>query len=282
MSPIFTAACIQTNARRNIGDNLPIIRDQILHAVELGADFITLPECVSMLEPDRERLLAQAPAESDHPFLPMYEELARGHATWILGGTLAVKTNTHNNSAPVTNRCYLFSPDGTIAATYDKIHMFDVDLDDGETYRESANYTPGTKSVLTDLPWGPLGMTICYDLRFAYLYRILAQAGAAFLTIPSAFTRTTGEAHWHILLRARAIETGCFIIAPAQTGQHAEGRETYGHSLIVGPWGEILADADTDEGIITAEINPAAVAAARSKIPALKHDRNIKTRGPKN
>ena len=125
-------------------------------------------------------------------------------------------------------------------------------------------------------------MTICYDLRFAYLYRILAQAGAAFLTIPSAFTRTTGEAHWHILLRARAIETGCFIIAPAQTGQHAEGRETYGHSLIVGPWGEILADADTDEGIITAEINPAAVAAARSKIPALKHDRDIKTRGPKN
>ena len=282
MNSAFTAACIQTNAKRSIGENLPVVRDLVSQAVELGADFITLPECVSMLEPDRDRLLAEAPSEADHPFLPMFEELARDNGKWILGGTLAIKDGNPDNASAIVNRCYLFGPDGAVAATYDKIHMFDVDLDGGETYRESATYTPGNTGVIADFPWGSLGLTICYDLRFAYMYRALAQAGATMLTIPSAFTKTTGEAHWHVLLRARAIETGCFVIAAAQTGHHAEGRETYGHSLIIGPWGEVLADGGKEVGVITAKINPADVDKARGKIPSLSHDRKIDIAGPIN
>lgn len=275
MSPVFTAACIQTNAQRTISKNLPVIRDQILQAVSLGADFITLPECVSMLEPDKERLLAEVPAELEHPFLPLFEELARDHAKWILGGTLAVKIPGSEAAPKIANRCYLFDPTGAVAASYDKIHMFDVALAGGETYHESATYTAGDKGIIANLPWGPLGMTICYDVRFPYLYRALAQAGADYLSVPSAFTKTTGKAHWHILLQARAIETGSFVFAPAQTGQHAEGRETFGHSLIIDPWGEILADGGSDVGVITAAIDPAKISQARSRIPALNHDRKI-------
>ena len=173
----------------------------------------------------------------------------------------------------VANRSFLFDPRGRIVTTYDKIHMFDVDLPNGERYRESRAFAAGCRAVLADLPWGRLGLSVCYDIRFPHLYRSLAKAGADFLTVPAAFTKVTGEAHWHILLRARAIETGCFVFAPAQTGTHVgDGRKTYGHSLIVGPWGEILADAGTDVGFITADIDTALIAQARGQVPALTHD----------
>jgi predicted amidohydrolase len=175
----------------------------------------------------------------------------------------------------LANRSFLLTPEGEIAARYDKIHMFDVDLEDGQTYRESVLYRPGDTPVLAELPWGTLGMTVCYDVRFAYLYRALAQAGADFLTIPAAFTVPTGKAHWHVLQRARAIETACFVLAPAQWGEHADGRKTYGHSLIVDPWGEVLADAGEGVGFVTAEIDPAKIAEARRKVPALRHDRTL-------
>ncbi len=173
----------------------------------------------------------------------------------------------------LANRSLLIDPAGHIAARYDKIHMFDVEIPDGQSYRESRVYEAGTEAVTAELPWGRLGLTVCYDLRFPYLYRSLAQAGAQFLSIPSAFTRFTGQAHWHVLLRARAIETGCFVFAPAQCGSHDGGRETYGHSLIVAPWGEVLADGGEEPGVTLAEIDPAEVAKARTMIPALDHDR---------
>ena len=173
----------------------------------------------------------------------------------------------------IANRAFLFAPDGAIEARFDKIHMFDVELPGGESYRESKNYQAGNAAVLADLPWGTLGITVCYDLRFPHLYRALAQAGADFLAIPSAFTRKTGEAHWHVLLRARAIENGCFVLAAAQAGRHETGRETYGHSIVISPWGEIVAEADVHPQVIVADINPAEVQEARSRIPSLQHDR---------
>ncbi len=180
----------------------------------------------------------------------------------------------------MVNRAYMLDPKGGIVARYDKIHLFDVDLKGGETYRESDTVRGGDRAVLAPTPWCLVGMSICYDLRFAYLYRALAQAGASFLTIPAAFTHTTGKAHWHILVRARAIETGCFVFAPCQSGTHAEGRRTYGHSLVVDPWGEVLADGGEEEGFVTAVIDPAKVEEARRMIPALRHDRAFKAPAP--
>ena len=267
----FTAACIQNNAQNNIADNLPIVRDLIREAVSLKADFIALPECVSLMEPDNEALRAKVPEEKDHPFIPMYEEEAKASGAWILGGTLAVRVG----DGRIANRLYLFNPTGQIAATYDKIHMFDVDLGAGVSYKESATYAPGNQAVVTPLPWGNLGMSICYDIRFAYLYRALAQAGANILCAPAAFTKITGEAHWHILQRARAIETGSFVISPGLCGSHAEGKETFGHSVIIDPWGEVLADGGPDVGVITAEIDMTKVTETRGKVPALTHDRDF-------
>jgi predicted amidohydrolase len=188
---------------------------------------------------------------------------------WLLIGSLAIKVS----DTKTANRSFLIDPKGRIAARYNKIHLFDVDLPSGETYRESNTVAGGGRAVLADLPWGKIGLTICYDLRFPQLYRALAQKGAFLLTVPSAFTETTGKAHWHVLLRARAIENGAFVIAPAQGGIHANGRATYGHSLIVAPWGEILAEAGTEPGIIVADIDPARVADARGRVPNLRHDR---------
>jgi predicted amidohydrolase len=175
----------------------------------------------------------------------------------------------------LANRSFLIDPKGAVRARYDKIHMFDVDLGKGEVYRESKSYAAGTKAVTARLPWGRLGMTVCYDLRFPQLYRALAQEGADFLSVPSAFTRPSGSAHWHVLLRARAIETGCFVFAPAQCGVHEGGRKTYGHSLIVDPWGEVLADGGNEPGFITARIEPERVIEARRRIPSLDHDRRF-------
>jgi len=276
----FTAACIQNNAQNSIEDNLPVVRDLVRQAASLKADFIALPECVSLMEPDSVALQAKVPEEKDHPFLPMYEEEARSSGAWILGGTLAVKVVDKAGENKIANRLYLFNPAGQIAATYDKIHMFDVDLGNGVTYKESATYAPGDQAVVTPLPWGNLGLSICYDIRFAYLYRALAQAGANILCAPAAFTKITGEAHWHILQRARAIENACFVISPGLCGLHAEGKETFGHSVIIDPWGEVLADGGPDVGVITAEIDMTKVTEVRGKVPALTHDRDFEISAP--
>ena len=224
-----------------------------------------------MIEPKRPQMLEKAKPEAEHPAIPAFSALAAELGVWLLIGSLQIKLD----AATCANRSFLFDDRGRVAARYDKIHMFDVDLKGGESYRESKTFRPGERAVVADTPWGKVGLTVCYDLRFAYLYRALAQAGASFLTVPSAFTVPTGQAHWHTLLRARAIETGSFVFAPAQCGEHAEGRKTYGHSLIVAPWGEVLADGGEEPGVITADIDPAKVAEARAMIPALTHDRRF-------
>jgi predicted amidohydrolase len=270
LSSVFTAACLQLCSAREIEPNIVAVRDLARRARDRGADLIMTPEVTDMIEPRREAVLAKARPESDHAMVAACRDIARETGAWFLLGAAVVKLS---DDPRVANRSFLIAPDGGIVARYDKIHMFDVDLDGGETYRESRSYRPGDAAVLADLPWGKLGMTICYDLRFADLYRALALAGASFLSIPAAFTVPTGRAHWHVLMRARAIENFCFVFAPAQSGEHAEGRKTFGHSLIVAPWGEILAEAEDGPGFITAIIDPAKIAEARRAVPSLSHDR---------
>ena len=269
MSERFTVACIQTNAGREIEPNIVAASALVRQAREAGADLVLLPENVAMLEPVGRLLKEKAVPEEAHPALAAFRDLARASGIWLLIGSLAVRVE----DGRVANRSLLVDPDGTVAARYDKIHMFDVDLGPGESYRESANIAPGASAVVAPTPWGPLGLSICYDLRFPQLYRRLAQGGAVFLSIPAAFTRTTGRAHWHVLQRARAIENGAYVFAPAQCGTHAEGRETFGHSLIVDPWGTVLADGGEEPGVILAAVDPDSVAAARRRIPSLGHDR---------
>lgn len=273
MGQPFTVACIQTNSDREITANLESVPSLVRAAREAGADFVLMPENVSMLEPRSRRLVEKTLPEAEHPAIAVFGDLARDLGIWLLVGSLAIRAE----DGRAWNRSILLDSDGRIAARYNKIHLFDVDLGGEESYRESKSIAPGGHAVIAETPWGRLGMTVCYDLRFPQLYRELAKAGADFVSIPSAFTRTTGIAHWHVLQRARAIETGCFVFAPAQTGVHAEGRETYGHALIVDPWGVVLADAGEAVGFVTAEIDPAKVAEARRKIPALTHDRPFET-----
>jgi predicted amidohydrolase len=265
----FTAACVQLTAGPELAPNIAAASAAIRQARAQGAELVLTPENTTLIEPRRPLLLEKARPEPEHPAIPAFAGLAAELGIWLLIGSLAIRLEGER----CANRSYLFAPDGTIATRYDKIHMFDVDLANGERYRESATFRPGAAAVTADLPWGRLGLTICYDLRFPQLYRRLAQAGAAFVSVPAAFTRPTGEAHWRVLLQARAIETGCFVLAPAQCGEHAEGRRTWGHSLIVAPWGEVLAEAGETPAIITARIDPAKVAEARSMVPALRHDR---------
>ena len=272
MSARFTAACVQTNSGTEVEPNLTAAGDLVRRARDAGADLIALPETVSAIVFGRKETLARAKPEDSHPGIPLFADLARETGATLLVGSMAIGLP---GGEQVANRSFLFDPSGAVVARYDKMHMFDVDLAGGESYRESATYRPGDKAVVAPTPWGGLGMTICYDLRFAYLYRALAQAGAGILSVPAAFTRQTGLAHWHVLLRARAIETGCFVIAPAQTGIHDQGRETFGHSLIVAPWGEVLADAGEEVGMVTAEIDMSKVDEARSAVPALRHDREF-------
>jgi predicted amidohydrolase len=267
---VFKAACIQLNSGREVEGNIRAASELVRRARDAGADLIMTPEVSDMIEPKRALREEKARAESAHPMLAAFRDLARETGAHLLLGSIIVRMEGDGRLA---NRSFLITPDGGILAHYDKIHMFDVDLPGGESYRESAVFKPGEATALAALPWGVVGLTVCYDLRFPHLYRVLAQGGADFLTVPSAFTVPTGKAHWHVLLRARAIENGCFVFAPAQCGEHAEGRKTYGHSVIVAPWGEILAEAGDEPGIILAEIDVAKIAEARRAVPSLGHDR---------
>src|SRR5262249_35405249 len=272
-SSTFRVGLIQTRSGRAPGANLDIVVKLIGKAKAGGASYVQTPEMTNIMEVSRDKLLATITPEENDASLAMFRELARKFAIYLHIGSLAVKA-TPDKAA---NRSFLIDPHGEIAACYDKIHMFDVDLANGESYRESRSYRPGELAVLHDLPWGRLGLTICYDLRFPSLYRALAEAGASFLAIPSAFTRQTGEAHWHVLNRARAIENGCYVLAAAQGGRHENGRETYGHSLVVDPWGRIVAEGGTEPGVVMAEVDPAEVAAARSRVPSLQPGRRFQT-----
>ncbi len=269
MSGAFTAACVQLSSGREVAPNIAAAGELIRRARASGADFIMTPETTDMLEPKRRLRQEKLRPESEHQGVAAFGDLAAELGCWLLAGSLLVRLEGEK----AANRSYLFDPSGEIAARYDKIHMFDVEIPDGQTYRESNAYRSGRQAVTAELPWGRLGLTVCYDVRFPGLYRALAQAGAAFITVPSAFTRFTGKAHWHVLLRARAIETGSYIFAPAQCGRHAEGRETYGHSLIVAPWGEVLADGGEEPGVVSARIEPSEVLRARAMIPALQEER---------
>jgi predicted amidohydrolase len=230
----------------------------------------------NMLAADRKSLFSILADEEHDTSLKAYRALAKELGIWLHIGSLAVRGAAER----AANRGFLIDPRGDVIARYDKIHMFDVNLPNGETYRESANYQPGEDAVIADLPWGRLGMTICYDMRFPALYRALAEAGASFLSMPAAFTKPTGEAHWHVLLRARAIENGAFVFAAAQGGVHESKRVTYGHSLIVDPWGQILAEGGLEPGVITALIDPAKVRDARGKVPSLQHGRRFALQDP--
>jgi deaminated glutathione amidase len=267
----FRVGLVQMRSGRSPAANLAVAATLIREAKAGGADYVQTPEMSNVMESDRARFLASMTPEDADPMLAGAQELARSCGLFIHLGSLAVKASADK----AANRSFLIDPRGEIIARYDKIHMFDVDLASGESYRESRHYRPGELAVLVDLPWGRLGSTICYDLRFPALYRALAEGGAAFLSIPSAFTKQTGQAHWHVLLRARAIENGCFVLAAAQGGMHENGRETYGHSLVVDPWGQVLAEAGTEPGVIFADLDIEAVAAARSRIPSLQHGRRF-------
>lgn len=258
-----------TQVAANIAAASALIRE----AAKQGASLIATPEMTNLLDIRPGKARAKISTEADDESLPAFTALAEELGVWLLIGSLAIALEDDDRFA---NRSYLISPDGQITARYDKIHMFDVEVGDGQSYRESRAYRPGTEAVVAQAGDATLGLSICYDLRFPHLYRKLAQSGAQILTVPAAFTRVTGEAHWHVLLRARAIETGSFVIAPAQGGKHEDGRETYGHSLIISPWGDIIAEkADTEPGVLLAEIDLGEVGKARARVPSIRGDREF-------
>ena len=281
-------ACVQINSGDDMNANIARAGELVAEAAAQGAQLIALPENVFLMEAPGHKGLRTLYTEQEHPAIKAAARMAVEHHCWMLVGSVAVTSAesrvqsaeresssalSTQHSARTYNRALLFNPEGNITARYDKIHLFDVELPNGETYAESARMLHGGNAVLADVAGAKLGMTICYDVRFPHLHRALAKAGAQILAVPAAFTQTTGEAHWHVLLRARAIETGCFVIAPAQTGTHPGDRKTFGHALIVDPWGEVLADAGTEEGVIVADIDLDLVKQVRARIPALSHDR---------
>ncbi len=271
MTASFTAACIQNEGFADMAASVAAASALVRAARAEGAELICLPEYFSCYKPEETEAVVGPHAEPAHPALAQFRSLAGELGAWLLLGSLAITAGP----GKIFNRSYLVTPEGAIAARYDKVHLFDVDLADGESYRESALIEPGARAVLAATPWATLGLSVCYDLRFPQLYRSLAKAGAEVLTVPAAFTKTSGQAHWHVLLRARAIETGCFVLAPCQSGDHGGGYESYGHSLIVDPWGRVLAEGGAETGYITAKIDLAEVAKARAMIPALDHDRDF-------
>ena len=265
-------ACIQINSGADLVANIAHVESMVAQAALAGAELITTPENTFLMEAPGQKDKRVLYAEADHPGVKAALEMASKNRCWLLIGSVAVAVD---DSGKTMNRSLLINPQGVIAARYDKIHLFDVRLPNGETYAESAKMLHGDKAILAHTPLAAIGMTICYDVRFPHLYRALAKSGAQIITVPAAFTQTTGEAHWHILLRARAIETGCFIVAAAQTGTHPGDRKTYGHSLIIDPWGKILADGGLVEGVVIADIDLAQVEQVRGRIPSLQHDRDF-------
>jgi deaminated glutathione amidase len=272
MMSSFKVACIQNCANDDIAENIAIASQLVQDAVTAGAELVCLPENFTCLEERDDRYLSRGYDAASHPALAHFQRLAQKLGVFLSLGSLTIK----KSAELVANRGYLISSAGDVLGEYDKIHLFDVRLKNGELYKESNVVGPGDCAVVIDLPWGRLGLSICYDLRFPHLYRTLAQAGAQFIAIPAAFTHTTGMAHWHTLIRARAIETGCFVFAAAQCGTRRWGRRTFGHSLIVDPWGEVLADAGAEPGFVIADIAPARVTEVRAMIPSLEHDRTIR------
>jgi predicted amidohydrolase len=267
----FTAAMVQMRTGLMPEPSLAQASRLIREAAAQGADYVQTPEVSNMMQLNRAALFEHLATEENDASLKAYRALATELKIHLHIGSLALRFSEEK----AVNRSFLIGPEGNILASYDKIHMFDIDLPGGESYRESANYQPGETAVISDLPWGRIGLSICYDVRFPALYRALAEAGASFITVPSAFTRKTGEAHWHTLLRARAIETGCFVFAAAQCGLHENKRETFGHSLIVDPWGEVLADGGLEPGVVLARIDPDRVETAHKAIPSLQHGRRF-------
>jgi deaminated glutathione amidase len=267
----FKAALVQMRSGLDMGRNLADATRLIREAAATGAKLVVTPEITNIFEPDRDRLRAIAPFEKDDPAVAAYAALAHELGIHLHIGSMALKAQ----SGKLVNRALLFGPNGKKIAHYDKVHLFDVNLPNGDVYRESDAYEPGDETLAVKLPFCTLGVAICYDMRFPPLYQALARAGANVIVIPAAFTVPTGEAHWHVLLRARAIETGSYVLAAAQGGTHECGKATYGHSLIVSPWGEILAEAGTDPCVISAEIDIAKSADTRQRIPALKNARSF-------
>ena len=268
---IFKAACVQLNSGNDMTANLRAAGGGVRAAAEQGAQLIMLPEYAALLDGSGRVMRENSYPEDQHPALPVFQALARETQAWLLVGSITVKIDNES----MANRSYLLSSDGTIVARYDKIHMFDVTLPSGKVIRESSAYRSGARAVVAQTPWGTLGMTVCYDLRFPHLYRALAKAGAMFLAVPSSFQRETGVAHWHTLLRARAIENLSYVFAPAMCGDHPGNRSTYGHSLIVDPWGKILAELGTEPGVAIADINADEVMRVRGMLPSLEHDRGF-------
>jgi len=272
----FRVGLIQMRSGRTPLANIEAATKLIGEAKAAGADYVQTPEMTNIMELKREGLFGAITAEDSDPSLAAFRETARSHRLWVHVGSLAIKVSPDK----AANRSFLIDPTGEVAARYDKIHMFDVDLAGGESYRESRSYRAGETAVAADLPWGRLGLTVCYDLRFPALYSALAEAGCSFLAIPSAFTRQTGEAHWHVLMRARAIENTCYVLAAAQGGRHENGRETFGHSLVIDPWGRVLAEGGTEPAVVVAEIALAEIAVARARIPSLQHGRRFEVAAP--
>jgi len=272
----FKVGLVQMRSGTDPQVNLAAALGAVEEAARAGAAYVLTPEMTNIMEIKRDKLFATITDEEHDPALAALREAARKLSIYVHVGSLAVRVSPDK----AANRSFLIDRRGDVVARYDKIHMFDVDLANGESYRESRSYRPGELAVLADLPWGRLGLTVCYDLRFPALYRALAEAGASLLAIPAAFTKQTGEAHWHVLMRARAIENGCFVFAAAQGGRHENGRETFGHSLVVDPWGEVIAECGSEPGVIVAEIDPARVPAARARIPSLLNGRRFEVIEP--
>ena len=271
MTSPFKVACVQNCATNDMSANLATVEHLVRDAHAQGASLVCLPEFFCNLEPADGSYYDNGYEADQHPALAALRTLGSELGVWLLLGSIPVKAADRK----VHNRCIVLDPQGSIVATYNKIHLFDVAIKDGQSYKESNGVAPGGEAVIAALPWGGLGLSICYDLRFLHLYRQLAQHGASFLSIPAAFTAKTGAAHWHTLVRARAIETGCYVFAPGQCGTRPWGRATYGHSLIVDPWGTVLADGGEEEGVIVAEVDPLRVTEVRRMIPSLTHDRAI-------
>ncbi|MCB5408884.1 carbon-nitrogen hydrolase family protein [Pseudogemmobacter faecipullorum] len=269
------AALIQLTVSDDPPANLAAVLQYFNEAVSGGADFILTPEMTNCLSSSRAHQASVYHHEAEDPTLAALRDAAAKAGKYLLIGSLGLLT--HDADGRFANRSFLIGPDGAVLARYDKIHMFDVNVSETEVYRESAGYRPGERAVTAQTPFGTLGMAVCYDLRFPQLFRRLTQAGATILTVPAAFNDTTGRAHWEVLLRARAIENGAFVLAPAQCGYHPEahgrGRRTWGHSLAIAPWGEVLADGGEAPGVTFVEIDPGAVSRARSRVPSIAHDR---------